>query len=140
MLKAATEAAHSGNHVPLLIGVTVLTSLDQSALNADLRVPGTVADHVTHLATLCQTAGLDGVVASPLELGAIRTACRPNFVTVIPGVRPAGAATHDQARVATPGTAVAAGATYLVIGRAITGASDPVRASDAIVQEIQSAL
>lgn len=139
MLEAATDAAHSGDHVPLLIGVTVLTSLDQVALNTDLRVPGSVAEHVTHLATLCQTAGLDGVVASPLELAAIRGACGPDFVTVIPGVRPAGAATHDQARVATPGAAVAAGATYLVIGRAITGASDPIQAMDAIVQEIRSA-
>lgn len=140
MLKAATDAAHSGDQVPLLIGVTVLTSLDQSALNTDLRVPGTVAEHVTHLATMCQAAGLDGVVASPLELAAIRQACGSDFVTVIPGVRPAGTATHDQARVATPGATVSAGATYLVVGRAITGASDPVAAADAIALEISNAL
>ncbi|MBC8139179.1 MAG: orotidine-5'-phosphate decarboxylase [Fibrella sp.] len=140
MLKAATDAAHSGEHAPLLIGVTVLTSLDESALNTDLRVPGSVADQVTHLATLCQAAGLDGVVASPLELAAIRRACGPDFVTVIPGIRPAGIATHDQARVATPGATVVAGATYLVVGRAITGAGDPVQAAEAIAQEIHSAL
>ena len=140
MLKAATEAAHSGNHAPLLIGVTVLTSLDEAALNTDLRVPGTVAEHVTHLATLCQSAGLDGVVASPLELPAIRGACGPDFLTVIPGVRLAGGATHDQARVATPGATVSAGATYLVVGRAITGAPNPVEAADAIAREIASAL
>ncbi len=138
MLNAATDAAHSGDHVPLLIGVTVLTSIDEATLNADLRVPGTVAAQVTHLATLCQNAGLDGVVASPLELAAIRAACGPDFLTVIPGVRPAGSATHDQARVATPGAAVASGATYLVVGRAITGAVDPVGAAEAIAREIDA--
>lgn len=138
MLRAATDAAHSGDHAPLLIGVTVLTSLDQAGLNTDLRVPGTVAEHVTHFATLCQAAGLDGVVASPLELPMIRTACGGDFITVIPGIRPAGAATHDQARVAAPGATVRAGATYLVVGRAITGASDPVGAAEAIAQEINS--
>ena len=132
MLDAAVSAAHSGNHVPLLIGVTVLTSLDARALNADMRVPGTVETHVVHLATLAQNAGLDGVVASPLELSAIRAACGNNFVTVIPGVRPAGSSAHDQARVATPKTAIDAGATYLVIGRAITGAADPVRAAGGV--------
>ncbi|MBC7804592.1 MAG: orotidine-5'-phosphate decarboxylase [Akkermansiaceae bacterium] len=140
MLKAATDAAHSGDHVPLLIGVTILTSLDEAALHTDLRVPGTVADQVTHLAALCQSAGLDGVVASPLELAAIRRTCGPDFVTVIPGIRPAGVATHDQARVATPGATILAGASYLVIGRAITGASDPAAAADAISQEIRSVL
>ena len=139
MLNAATEAAHSGDHVPLLIGVTILTSIDETSLNADLRVPGTVATQVTHLAALCQNAGLDGVVASPLELAAIHAACGPDFLTVIPGVRPAGSATHDQARVATPGAAVAMGATYLVVGRAITSANDPVEAADAIAREIAAA-
>ena len=136
MLRAAADAAHHADHTPLLIGVTVLTSLDAAALNSELRVPGTVAAHVTHLAELCQHSGLDGVVASPLEVAAIRAACGNDFVTVIPGVRPAGAATHDQARVATPAAAVAAGATYLVIGRAITGALDPAEAAQSIAAEM----
>ena len=139
MLRAAADAAQSADTPPLLIGVTVLTSLDDAALNTDLRVPGTVREHVTHLARLSQDAGLDGVVASPHEIAAIRETCGDAFVTVIPGVRPAGAATHDQARVATPEAAVTAGATYLVIGRAITGAPDPVAAADAIARSIASA-
>ena len=85
MLRAAADAAHESETPPLLIGVTVLTSHDGAALNADLRVPGTVREHVTHLARLSQSAGLDGVVASPLEVAAIRAACGENFVTVIPG-------------------------------------------------------
>ena len=136
MLRAAVDAVQNADHKPLLIGVTVLTSLDQTALNHDLRIPGTVEEHVVHLAKLAQTAGLDGVVASPLELSAIRAACGSDFVTVIPGVRPAGVGTDDQKRVATPKSAVDAGATYLVIGRAITGATDPVAAADAIAAEI----
>ncbi len=136
MLEAARDAAHEGNHVPFLIGVTVLTSLDDAALNTELRVPGSAADHVVHLAKLCQSSGLDGVVASPLELGAIRAACGSDLLTVIPGIRPTGTATNDQARVATPGAAVAAGASYLVIGRAITAAPDPVHAAETIAREI----
>lgn len=138
MLRAAADAAGEADTPPLLIGVTVLTSLDEAALNNDLRVPGTVSSHVTHLARLSQDAGLDGVVASPLEVSAIRAACGSDFVTVIPGVRPAGSATHDQARVATPESAVAAGATYLVIGRAITSADDPVTSAEAITASIAS--
>lgn len=139
MLDAARDAAGQGTNVPLLIGVTVLTSMDQAALNAELRVPGSVAEQVMHLARLCQTAGLDGVVASPHEVQAIRQSCGPAFVTVIPGVRPAGAAAHDQARVATPAQTVRAGAHYLVVGRAITGAPDPARAAEQIAAEIVGA-
>lgn len=139
MLGAARDAASAGDTPPLLIGVTVLTSIDEAALNGDLRVPGTVADQVAHLARLSQAAGLDGVVASPQEIEVIHAACGPNFITVIPGVRPAGVAAHDQARVATPGAAVAAGARYLVIGRAITGAADPAAAAASITEEIAAA-
>lgn len=136
MLQAAREAAGSGPNAPLLIGVTVLTSINEATLNHDLRVPGTAQEQVVHLARLCQSCGLDGVVASPHEVAAVRAACGPKFVTIIPGVRPAGVATNDQARVATPGDAVKAGARYLVVGRAITGASDPAAAADAIASEI----
>ncbi len=136
MLQAAREAAGSGPNAPLLIGVTVLTSVDAATLNDDLRVPGSVEAQVLHLARLSQSCGLDGVVASPQEVAAVRAACGPTFVTVIPGVRPAGVAKGDQARVATPGDAVKAGARYLVVGRAITGAADPVAAAEAIANEI----
>ena len=139
MMEAAKEAAHaSSNTPPLLIGVTVLTSLDQLALSSELRGSGSLSKHVTHLAQLAQSAGLDGVVASPLELATIRAACGESFVTVIPGIRPAGVGTQDQKRVATPASAVAAGAHYLVVGRAITAAADPVAAMDAIVAEISA--
>lgn len=137
MMEAARDAAHATSETPpLLIGVTVLTSIDQLTLASDLRVTGPVSKHVSHLAELAQAAGLDGVVSSPLELDAIRAACGPDFVTVIPGIRPAGVGAQDQKRIATPATAVAAGAHYLVVGRAITAAADPVAATDAIVAEI----
>ena len=142
MLEAAREAAAAGaagGAPPLLIGVTVLTSIDQRALNDELRVSGEVAGQVIHLSRLCQSAGLDGVVASPHEVSAIGDACGPDFVTVIPGVRPAGTASHDQARTATPGAAIRAGAHYLVVGRAITAAPDPVQAAEEIAREIADA-
>lgn len=144
MLRAAREAAREGaaavnQAAPLLLGVTVLTSIDAAALNRELRVAGTVETQVTHLARLCQDAGLDGVVASPQEVAAIRAACGPDFITVIPGVRPAGGDIHDQARVATPSAAVRGGAHYLVVGRAISGAPDPAAAADAIAAEIDAA-
>lgn len=139
MLQAAREAAGSGLNAPLLIGVTLLTSINDATLNHDLRVPGTAQEQVVHLARLSQSCGLDGVVASPHEVAAVRAACGPNFVTVIPGVRPAGVAKGDQARVATPGDAVKAGAHFLVVGRAITGTADPVAAAEAIANEIAHA-
>lgn len=138
MMEAAREAAHSVDQPPLLIGVTVLTSIDQLTLSAELRVGGPVAKQVVHLAELAQKSGLDGVVASPLEVSAIRAACGESFVTVIPGIRPAGVGAQDQKRVATPASAVKDGAHYLVVGRAITAATDPAAAAHAIVQELKS--
>ena len=140
MLRAAREAANTVATPPLLIGVTVLTSIDTATLNTDLRVPGDAAEQVIHLARLSEEAGLDGVVASPQEVAAIRATCGPDFVTVIPGIRPAGIAANDQARVATPGSAVRDGAHYLVVGRAITAAPDPIGAAHAITLEIADAL
>lgn len=140
MLEAAHEAAETVSTPPLLIGVTVLTSINEATLNQDLRVEGLVDEQVEHLARLCQASGLDGVVASPQEVDRIRTVCGPEFVTVIPGVRPAGVASHDQARVATPGQAVRDGAHYLVVGRAVTGATDPVFAAKQIAREVANAL
>jgi orotidine-5'-phosphate decarboxylase len=139
-MRAAVQAAddweaRSLESRPLVIAVTVLTSLDQGAL-AEIGVAGTVEEQVVRLARLAQDCGLDGVVASPLEIDAIRRACGPDFLIVTPGVRPRGSATHDQSRVATPGEAVQAGADYVVIGRAITGAPEPKAAAAAIAAEI----
>lgn len=133
---AVEESARLGKPCPLVIGVTVLTSIDQSALSGEMRVPGTVADQVVHLARLAQKAGLDGVVASPHEIEAIRDACGPEFVIVTPGVRPAGAEAGDQKRVMTPSEAVSKGADYLVIGRPIIKADDPVSAARLIATRI----
>ena len=140
MMRAAAQAAHdtaakTGAARPLVIGVTVLTSMDEAAL-AEVGTTRPVIDKVVHLARLAKAAGLDGVVASPQEIAAIRTACGPDFHIVTPGIRPAGqAGTDDQARTLTPKEAVAAGATYLVIGRPITAAADPRAAAEAIAAE-----
>jgi orotidine-5'-phosphate decarboxylase len=137
MMKAAKDAAVEqsgklGVPCPLVIGVTVLTSIDQTVLNDEIRVPGTIADEVVHFAKLAQEAGLDGVVASPHEIELIRAACGPGFLIVTPGVRPAGADIGDQKRVMTPAEAVSKGADYLVIGRPIIKADDPQAAARAI--------
>ena len=136
---AVRHASETGIPRPLVIAVTVLTSLDQDALR-EIGVGGEVPDAVVRLARLARESGLDGVVASPLEIAAIREACGPEFLIVTPGVRPAGDATHDQARVATPSAAIRAGADYLVLGRAITGAEDSAVAADAVAAEIAAAL
>lgn len=136
---AAKHAAESGVPRPLVIAVTVLTSLDQTALGA-IGVPGAVEEQVVRLALLARESGMDGVVASPQEIEAIRKACGREFLIVTPGVRPAGADTHDQARVATPAAAIRAGADYLVVGRAITGVADPRLAAEGIAAEIASAI
>ncbi len=141
MMKAAKDAAVEesaklGKPCPLVIGVTVLTSIDQTVLNDEMRVSGTVADQVVNLAKLAKKAGLDGVVASPHEIELIRAACGPDFLIVTPGVRPAGAAIGDQKRVMTPVEAVAKGSDYLVIGRPIIKAEDPKSAAASIAASI----
>ena len=143
MMKAAVQATREkakelGTRKPLLLGVTVLTSLDDQSLR-QVGIEGSVEEAVSRLARLSEEAAMDGVVASPREIGVIRKACGQDFVVVTPGVRPAAAAKDDQRRVMTPGDAIKAGADYLVIGRPIQQASDPVEAVERIVEEIQTA-
>jgi orotidine-5'-phosphate decarboxylase len=125
---AAARAALDGHPTPpLLIGVTVLTSLDGDDLTA-IGCPGEPEARVLRLAALGRDAGLDGVVCSPREASAVRAACGEGFVLVTPGVRPRDAEIGDQKRVMTPREALDAGADYLVIGRPVTRADDPVMA------------
>ena len=135
MLKAAVEAAGTG---PKVLAVTVLTSLSNEEL-AEVGVAGRVRDQVLRLAALARSAGCPGIVASPNEVSEIRRELGTGFDIVTPGVRPAGAEKGDQARVATPSEAIFAGATYLVVGRPITGAKDPAAAARSVVAEIESA-
>jgi orotidine-5'-phosphate decarboxylase len=132
-------AAKAGRPAPRLIAVTVLTSLDASALAA-VGFAGTPGEAAVRLAVLAKESGLDGVVCSPEEIEAIRDACGRDFFLVVPGVRPAGSGKGDQRRVATPAEAIARGADLLVVGRPITGAPDPAAAARAVVAEIASAL
>jgi orotidine-5'-phosphate decarboxylase len=139
MLRAAVEAARRAERRPSLrprlLGVTVLTSLDSAAVRSvgfrqsPLRL-------AVHLAGLAQRCGLGGVVASGREVAAIKRACGPGFLTVVPGIRPAGTELGDQRRATTPAEAVLAGADHLVVGRPITAARDPGAAAEAIVAEI----
>jgi len=122
-----------------VLAVTVLTSLGPQDL-AEVGFQGSAEEVVVRLARLAEAAGLDGVVASPREIAAIRRVCGPSFLIVTPGVRPATAARDDQTRIATPEHAIRAGADYLVIGRPITGAPDPAAAADAIAAEMERPL
>ncbi len=121
---------------PVLIAVTQLTSTSQQTMNDEIGIAGRVEDTVVRYAKLAHASGLDGVVSSPLEGPAIKAACGASFVTVTPGVRPAGADVADQTRIMTPGRAIAAGNDYLVVGRPITAAADPREAAEQIIKEM----
>lgn len=139
MMEAAAERLAKRQQRPLLIGVTILTSLSQEDIE-EVGYTGSPADNVLRLAALAESSGLDGVVCSPRESALIRREVNDDFVLVTPGVRPASAALDDQKRVMTPGDAIRAGSTYLVVGRPITGASDPLAALVAINAEVSAAL
>jgi orotidine-5'-phosphate decarboxylase len=132
---ALSTAAETGRPRPLLLGVTVLTSLKGSDLE-DIGMPGDVASQVLRLAGLAKAAGLDGVVCSPQEIEILRREYGRELVIVTPGIRPVWAAAQDQKRITTPAEAVAKGADYLVIGRPVTAAPSPEEAFLRIVEEI----
>ena len=135
MIAAARRAADSVDDPPLLLAVTVLTSLDSSALHAT-GVAGGPRQQVLRLARLALAAGADGLVCSAQEASMLRDALGAAPVLVVPGIRPAGADQGDQMRTTTPRQAVDAGADWIVVGRPITGADDPARAAAAIAAEI----
>lgn len=133
---AAEESARLGTPRPLVVAVTVLTSLDAVALTDEVGVGRDPLSHVLFLAERAREAGLDGVVCSPLEVGAVKRACGREFLAVTPGVRPVVAAAGDQRRHLTPAAAVAAGADYLVVGRPITAAPDSLAAARRLLGEM----
>ncbi|PWB77688.1 MAG: orotidine-5'-phosphate decarboxylase [Candidatus Methylomirabilota bacterium] len=138
MLQTAAQAAAEAGSPIQLLAVTVLTSLDARGLEEIIESKLDVAAHVVRLASLAREAGLNGVVASPQEIGLLRTALGPSVSLVIPGIRPVWAATGDQRRIMTPREAAVAGADYLVIGRPITAAADPLKATRRILDELRA--
>ena len=139
MLSAAAEAAAATANAPRILAVTVLTSMDAAQLNG-IGVLDSPAAQVLRLGKLAASAGIDGLVCSPEEIAQLRTGlpCQPFLV--VPGIRPTGSAAGDQRRIATPATAIAAGASMLVVGRPITQAADPAKAAEAILAEMTAAI
>ena len=139
MMRSASAAVRdhcsdTGTRSPALIGVTVLTSIDLLALKK-IGVTYSVDEEVIRLATLAADSGLDGLVASPLEVTPVRNAVGDDMVLITPGVRPAGASVDDQKRVATPGEALGGGADFIVVGRPLTRADDPAEVAKGILEE-----
>lgn len=138
MQQAAAEVAKLEPHArPITLGVTVLTSIDGHALNEQIGIPGSVMESVVRLSLLAKQSGLDGVVASPLEVEAIKQAAGTDIVVVTPGVRPEWSAAGDQKRFTTPRQAFSSGADYIVVGRPITAAADPLSAFERLCEEIE---
>ncbi|WP_028611196.1 orotidine-5'-phosphate decarboxylase [Paenibacillus harenae] len=143
MMEAALEGvdaawAGSGQRRPAVIAVTHLTSTSQSMLNEQIGISGTVEEAVLRYAQLAKASGLNGVVASPSEVAAIKSACGVSFQTVTPGIRPAGSDVNDQSRIMTPGDALKQGTDFMVIGRPITTAKQPRAALESIIEELIS--
>jgi orotidine-5'-phosphate decarboxylase len=137
MMQRAVEAVSDRSRTKVL-AITVLTSIDETILS-EIGVTSTPAESVMRLMKLAERSGVDGVVASPQEIETIRhTVSYPDFLIVTPGIRPASSKSGDQKRVATPAAAIAAGASYLVVGRPITGAANPLEAAREIVAEMTS--
>ncbi|MCM3698462.1 orotidine-5'-phosphate decarboxylase [Paenibacillus macerans] len=142
MMKAAREGALAALEtdaslaMPQIIAVTQLTSTNQDMLNREIGISGTVEASVVHYAALAREAGLDGVVASPLEVPAVKERCGQAFLTVTPGIRPAGSKADDQSRTLTPGEAMSQGTDYIVVGRPIAAAPNPREAAEKIIEEM----
>ena len=144
MMKAARKSAEdvtteNGIPMPILLGVTVLTSIDETGFQRSFGSERGLTKQVVYLAQLAQEAGLRGVVASPLEIEPIRRACGGDFVIVTPGIRPKWAETGDQRRITTPAEAIRRGADYIVVGRPIIEAEDPLAAAEMILEEMKGA-
>jgi orotidine-5'-phosphate decarboxylase len=135
MMVAAAEAIANKHHKPLLIAVTVLTSMEQADL-AGIGLDVSPREQVERLAKLSKQSGMDGVVSSAQEIELIKNICGKDFLTITPGIRPAGSASGDQRRIMTPEEAVNVGGDYLVIGRPITQADDPSRACIDIINSL----
>jgi orotidine-5'-phosphate decarboxylase len=136
MMRSAVEAiSDSFDHKPLLIGVTVLTSLDSKDL-IKLGINSDSNEHAVRLAELAKNSGLDGVVCSPFEAANIKEICGNNFITIVPGIRPEGSAINDQKRFMTPYQAINNGADIIIIGRPITSSKDPLKAVMAIREDM----
>ena len=143
MMRAASESVDMQASTleiprPRLLGVTLLTSIDEESFQRDFGTKRKLRDQVAYLAELSQKAGMDGIVASPLEIEIVRRVCGKKFLIVTPGVRPRWAVAGDQRRIRTPAEAIEAGADYIVVGRPITGADNPREAAENILQEIQN--
>ena len=135
MMEWALEGLRSGGRDTILIGVTQLTSTDEKRMNEEILIPGKMEDVVASYARLAKEAGLQGVVCSPLEAGIVKKACGEDFMTVTPGIRFGGAMICDQTRITTPKDAAKGGSDYIVMGRPITKAADPVAAYKRAVKE-----
>lgn len=137
-LKAAVEAVSVAPSPPKLLAITVLTSLNWRQLAFDLKIPLELPEYALQMALMAQESGLAGAVCSPQEASQLRRVCGDEFLLVCPGVRPQWSTVGDQRRIMTPQKAIKAGANYLVIGRPITAAPDPVEAWEKICQELAS--
>jgi orotidine-5'-phosphate decarboxylase len=138
MMEAAVEAARSASEPPLLIAVTVLTSLSSQELREQVGTRRGASNQVVHLALLAKESGMDGVVASAQEARALRKRLGEGFLIVTPGIRLIGDSAGDQRRITTPSEAVRAGADYVVVGRSVTADADPVRKVLRVVEEIEA--
>ncbi len=144
MMKAARASADDAAYQadvprPILLGVTILTSIEETSFRLSFASARTLSEQVVYLAQLAQEAGLDGVVASPLEIETIRKACGDNFLIVTPGIRPEWAESGDQRRITTPAEAIRRGTDYIVVGRPIIEAEDPLEATEMILDEMREA-
>lgn len=145
MMNACVKSANriaieKGFSTPIILGVTLLTSIDQETLQSELDINYNIIDYTVKLAKLAQSAGLSGVVASAKEVNEIKKHCGKDFIVLTPGIRPLWAGSDDQERIVTPGDAIRAGSDYLVIGRPVTFSKDPVKAIKLIIDEVNEAI